>query len=906
MTEPRLAQSMRPGGRDPLWTRAPFLLLRFPRVLVSVWVGAALLAFAAAAYPLMLSARTTRLLHDRIADPAVTRFGAGITYAASVSGLPLGVSVLGGPSSAAVGRAFAERTADRSLGSVVETELGPTLSLAVGRRTTDARLFAGDGAFGHATVLRGPDGGGVWVSDLAARALGVGVGDRMTILGRGDRAAAVRVAAIYRARVGEPRTGYWQVWDQEIYPKCTNECPVPPPFVLVAPGTMSDLTERLGLVGVSRAWQAPVDGSPTLEDARRIAALADSMQSEAGRPGTVLACCRPFATDAGAIVTPRLASAMPAVVRRANGEVAGIGGPGRLLQVTALVVALVVVGAAAASGHAARRTELRLLFSRGATTASVGGRAAVEAVLPAVAGGVTGLLAGLAVVPLFGAGARASGGATTSAALGAVVATIASVLVVGVVSAVAFARHGETARGGMRIASRLPFELGIAALAVIALSRLRSGGAFVEQSATGIRVPSLAVLFFPVLTLAAATGLVARVAVAAAGAARRRTERSPAPLFLAVRRVAADAGSSALFVAAAGLCLGIFILAQTIVGSLRDTVDAKAKLFVGSDVQAIVGYDAPVVRSFPLPITRVTRVPDGATTVPDGAQVDLLAVDTRTLADAAFWRDGLSTESIDDIATMLAEPTGGALPVVAAGRDDAFTSLDVSGTDVPVRVVATASAFPGVTSGQPLVVVSADALTARLAGLPNVLRSAGATTQLWVRGPTAAAVGALRRLPFTPDTIVTADEVADIPHVAIVLGMFSLLQVLGSLAALLVVASVLLYLQSRQRAQLVSYGLSLRMGLADREQRRSIIVEVAVALAVALIAGVAVAVGVALVLLPLLDPIPSIAPEPFLDLPVLPIAAILAGVAASAWVAARSTNRTARSADLGQVMRGVD
>jgi putative ABC transport system permease protein len=891
-------------GRDPLWSKAPLLLWRFPRVLVSLWVGAALLAFAAAAYPLMLSARTTRLIHDRIADPAVTRFGGGITYAVVLQGFPPSYAVDAGPTPEEIGRDFAKRTRDPSLGRVVATELGSVVSIGTPEGTADARIFAGDGAFDHVALLARTSGDGVWLPDLTARALHVGSGDSVTIRSR-DGSVEVPVAAIYRARVGEPRTGYWQAWDQQIYPKCTNECPVPPPFVLATRARMNDLMDALRLTGLSYAWTAPVDGDPTLEDARRIAGIAEALQDDAGRTGASLPCCRPIEV-AGAALSPRLASAMPSVVRRANGEAAGMAGPGRLLQVTALAVALAVVAASAAAGHAARRTELRLLFSRGESTASVGTRAAVEATVPVVAGAATGLLAGLAVVPLFGAGARASGVSIADAGIGALAAAVASVVVVGAVSAVMFARHDESARGGLRLAARVPWELAVGALALLAFERLRANGAFVEQSATGIRVPSLTILVFPVLAIGAVATLVARLAVFAAEGGRERTDRSPPWLFLAARRLTADAGSSLVFAATAGLCIGIFVMAQTVAASLSDTVEAKAELFVGSDVQATISYDAPVVASFPLPVTRVSRVPAAATLVPGGAQVDILAVDPRTLADAAFWRDGLSGESLADIASTLGAPSTDLLPVVVVGGDDPVASLDVGGTDVPVRVVATATAFPGMASDHPMVVVPAAAFTDRFAGKSNPLRAAGATTQLWIRGPTTAALAALRGIPYEPDPIVTADEVADIPHIAIVLGTFSTLRLLGSLAALLVVATVLLYLQARQRAQLVSYGLSLRMGMSDRAQRRSTLAEVLAALGLAVVVGVTTALVVATVLVPMLDPIPSIRPAAFLDVSAAPIVAILAAAVATAWRAARSTNRTARSADLGQVMRGVE
>ena len=62
-----------------------------------------------------------------------------------------------------------------------------------------------------------------------------------------------------------------------------------------------------------------------------------------------------------------------------------------------------------------------------------------------------------------------------------------------------------------------------------------------------------------------------------------------------------------MLVGAAALCLGIFINGQTMVRSLRSTVDAKAEVFVGSDVQVLIDYTAPAQESFPFPITRATR-----------------------------------------------------------------------------------------------------------------------------------------------------------------------------------------------------------------------------------------------------------------------------------------------------------
>jgi hypothetical protein len=55
---------------DPLWSKAPLVLLRYPGLFVSIAVGALLLALAASAYPLFISSSASELVAARIHDPA--------------------------------------------------------------------------------------------------------------------------------------------------------------------------------------------------------------------------------------------------------------------------------------------------------------------------------------------------------------------------------------------------------------------------------------------------------------------------------------------------------------------------------------------------------------------------------------------------------------------------------------------------------------------------------------------------------------------------------------------------------------------------------------------------------------------------------------------------------------------
>mgnify|MGYP003396416794 FL=1 len=74
-------------GADPLWSKAPLVLLRFPALFVSIAVGALLLALAASAYPLFISASASELVKARIDDPTYTRWAVGMMY--RNGGMPL-------------------------------------------------------------------------------------------------------------------------------------------------------------------------------------------------------------------------------------------------------------------------------------------------------------------------------------------------------------------------------------------------------------------------------------------------------------------------------------------------------------------------------------------------------------------------------------------------------------------------------------------------------------------------------------------------------------------------------------------------------------------------------------------------------------------------------------------------
>jgi hypothetical protein len=400
--------------------------------------------------------------------------------------------------------------------------------------------------------------------------------------------------------------------------------------------------------------------------------------------------------------------------------------------------------------------------------------------------------------------------------------------------------------------------------------------------------------------------LAARLARYGFTALRRPTAGArPAP-YLAVRRLAGGGAFTVLLVGAAALCLGTFLHAQTVSRSLQTTVEAKAKVFVGSDVGARVLTTTPIPEDFPYPITRAVEVDGGALLQPSARPLDLLAVDPETVTAAAYWHEGFADESFEEIVGRLDAPEGDVLPIVVAGGDIRPSEIQIGTSTTAVDIVATTSSFPGLRSRQPLIVVDEATLNRRLDELGvfvNPLEHTGASVELWIRGDTVGIERALADTEHPPFIVATAEAVQDIPQVAAVIDTFVVLNVLGLAAAGLTFVGILMYLQARQRSQVVSYALSTRMGMKHGQHRRALVVELGAMLALAFAVGAALAIVAAGFTVPRLDPLGTIPPGPLLVLPLVLFAVSAITAAVLTWIGAGATNRAARAVDLGEVMR---
>jgi hypothetical protein len=891
---------------DPLWRKAPLRLLRFRGLLIALWLGSALLTAALSAYPLLMAATANDLVNESIARPTVTRFGAGMAYRTASTSL--------GGNLERMKEIFAAAAAHApDLGPVVSTLIGPQMTVSLpGRRvSTEGNLLASTDALNHVHVVSGAPGEGVWLPTVIAQHLGARAGEPLDLSLGGIRARVV-IDGVYRDLNSGPLPPYWLLWSSEVVAPPDVTPPTTP--IIVDPGRFRSLARKFQIGSVSFGLQAPLRaGHPlTLEEARAQAESTLAFKREItwnpNRPPTELTdLFYPVTEQVPEAIPPgfgstEFRSSLPDVVRDVDRRIAATQSPGRLVQTAAIALALIVIASAGGAVLQARPTEASLLAAQGVAPRAVATRTGLECLLPCIVGGGVGFGLTNLLIRVLRPAAPISGAVVWSAGLWTIGAVVTSVLVLSIVAGLRYASESHRPGTRLRSLAALPIGIGVLLLAWLAWRAIQRHGALSIDATLKVERPSLALLFFPLLLLGGA-GLVGAAAFKLVARGLRRRRALPSPTYLAVHRVAAGTPLAEALIAAFALALGIFVQSQATVRSLQATVDAKAGIYVGSDVDARITYTDAVPRRFAFPTTRIVRFP-AAGTLPSGQSFDLLAVDPSTFADAAYWNGMFSDLSLDELMTRLAGPSGGPLPVVIAGGAPAdFGSIETDQHAMPVHVVGTASAFPGLTSLRPLLVVDERSFVDAFPGSFNPLDVVQASTELWIRGEEDQIVQALPLLGFKPSLVVTFSEVRDIPYISAVIETFVVLKLLGVVAALLVIAGILTYLHARERSQVVSYGLSLRMGMSHREHRRALVSELGGMLGSSCLVGSAAATGAALLLVPKLDPLSAIPPGPLFLAPSGSVALAALGIAATAWAGGWFTNRRARRIDLGEVMR---
>ncbi|HSK35232.1 MAG TPA: FtsX-like permease family protein, partial [Actinomycetota bacterium] len=511
--------------------------------------------------------------------------------------------------------------------------------------------------------------------------------------------------------------------------------------------------------------------------------LASARENAAAFP----AASQAVVADGGGMLSPEQVAAfnspgvavtkseLPFLVQRSEAIVAAVGGAIGPVAIAGTVVALLLVAAAGSYWVDRRRVEVALLAARGVGPPAIAAKAVLEMLLWLTLGGVLGWLAAIALVRLLGPSDLLDAAATPSALARTGVAVAAGLALLGLVAALR--SRGMTERGiGVRpgVLAKVPLELTVLALAALAYQRLASQG---PPVATGTEPPriDLLLLAFPMLFLVGTVGLAVRLL----GVAVRRLGTAgstwPHAAYLAARRVAHGARLALLLVAASALSIGVMVYAATLTLSVRATLDAKARTFVGSDV-SVEGFTRDAAIPADLDATVVHRYEE---VLVDGSPVMMLAIDSATFARGAFWDGSLAGRPLDRIVADLAPDASEPVPVVVVGRTlpdrfdfDLFLGTQARSVPFQAQVAERARAFPGMRAN-PLVVVDRRALT----GLDPARE-----TLLWARGEREQVLAALDRADIRVVGVVTdARDVLDVSSFLAISWTFGFLQALGVL-----------------------------------------------------------------------------------------------------------------------------
>jgi putative ABC transport system permease protein len=865
------------------WLRRLVVLGRYPAVGVAVFASAAILGISAAAAPLFESSVATNVVQLGMRD-------AGGVLVSMTTRVPLADDVV-----AYQDRMLGEAVRSVPYAGAVRTTLSATGVVAAGTtgraRPKATQLIARDGFRAHVHVLSQADAssGGVWVAASLASAIDVAPGDRLG-LEAGGRRTTVAVAGIYRDLFVGVADPFWAPLASQIYPTTAGEAPPPPP-ILADRATMLELSTRLELFGTAR-WDVPIASrrSPlAYDDASRAAAGVRRLVAEARSPATPVG---------SALQAPGTQASIVDVVRDARATHDSIAGPLRTFSIAGVVAALVGLLASSVYGVRRRRTEVRMLDALGLSPAALGARALVEAMVPVAAGCAVGWL-----IARVGVGA---GGPTPlldrSAAVGAAwEAAVAAVVGIGVVAAgTASAVRAEVQPAGTRLraAARLPWEAVALALAAAALYEILSRGTAPAVSPNGTVHVDAFLLLFPVLFIAGSAGLVVRMLVGGLRRASAPALRWPVPAYLATRRLASSPRIAVLLTTAAALSVGILGYAGTIGRSLDVATNDKARLGVGSDLSV----PAPaLLRLPPSAGLRPTDVVHVTASQPGGTgEITVLGVDPATFASAAFWDPGFADRPLADLLADL-DQAGGRLPALSVASSD-VAEIALGGFTVPVASVDGVRAFPGQGTG-PTLVVATPALRRILASHGISLDSLGASYLVWVRGSVARATAYVEGLGLSSDAVRTAAAFVGAPRFRAIASTFLFMELLGVLAAVVALLGVVLYLQARHHARLVSYAMSSRMGLSRGAHRMAVFLEIAAVLLASAVVGSALALVAGAVLSPWVDPMPSLPPSPAFRPPIPLFALIALAVPVTGGIAALVVQHRTDRANVAEELR---
>lgn len=729
------------------------------------------------------------------------------------------------------------------------------------------RLGYRDGATDHLTARSGGGKDGLWLPETDANETHTGLGDRA------ENLALPPVTAIYPDQ-RDPVPDWWCTEDSHVVlpPLTSDAAAISGTARLVAwvpsPGSL----DRAGLpLDISLRFPAPAP--TTTAQAADLQKRGHAMLAELNQRFAA-------AGLADKIAGVSKFDSPVSLALQARREVLDSILP---LAVVSLVVGMAGVAAVAVQWCQRRQAELRLLWSRGSSPASLGALAMLELAAPMGMGAFAGLGIARLMLPWYAPTGALNPGVTGLTALAAVGCTAVALLVLG--GTVSWHMRGmlEGSRSLnvlVRATRFVPWEIVTAAIAVIAWFRLIHG---LVVSRSGIAVPRVdpLTLLFPLLVVVTVAGLQSRLARLALTYSHRLRLWSMPAIGWAVRRLAASKPAVSGILLVGALAVGTLTVGHGVSNAENEALDTKSGLLLGADT---------VAQIVPNPAVQHDILPSGiagestVTAVVHNGTSTILAIDPATFAHAAWLpRDG----SVQRILTRLRQSHGAIRIGDAPGGTVSAPGM------VPLSVVSSAALFPGFPAGAGYLVPLSALTDPNLVDSWNVWSAADATRV----GDALDANGIEYSDPQT-----RAHALDALPFLT-VRWTFGFITALGAVLTLMAASALLLAVEVRRRQHALSATLALRMGVSRRILIASHIAELGALSVVAVLAGDGIGIASTDVAVPHLDPAPWLTPGPMAPqlwaFVLFTVATAAVVVALTVWTALRSV----RTASIGELLR---
>jgi putative ABC transport system permease protein len=748
------------------------------------------------------------------------------------------------------------------------------------------------GAFDHMTLLTEAPKKGLWLSDFNSERIGAEAGDTVTVEGTFG-SIELHVTGIYRDLIKDPPTDFWAPLGDVIFPRPGDDTRPPAPLI-VDRETFFEITRALGDDAGEYRWEFSLETVHlTLPEVQQLATRIEEFNAERADQRTELG---------SSFLGANFVSLVSGWEDLTTEAVASITGPVETIALGGTIVALLIVIGTAFFTVARRRTEFSLLHARGISPLRLGVRSLGEAALPLVMGAVLGWGLALVFVRAAGPPGLIDRSALVDGAMEVAWRTMMAAVLFGIGATLAVRLLAHEGFGRLQRAARLPWEPIVLVLAAAAFYELQVRGQGPIEQAESVPSIDRLVILFPILFIAGAAGLAARVLRRLLPMLRSRGAGWPASVYLASRRLGAAVRAAAALVTASTIAIGMFYYSATLSSSVEATANQRAFVQVGAHVSASLSRMPEPIGADGFSSTPVVRMSDGAL-MPGDEPVDVLAVDPQTFAGAAYWDTEFSDKSIHELMDELATPPEEGVPVILAGDALGGDLLSLPSYDIPIAVEGRADRFPGMVGERTTIVISAADLVARIEDAGGSLAGLFPSFQVWSDGTGAALERALEAGDQPAFAFQTARELRDTPSYLALTWTFGLMKALGILIGVVALLGTLLYLQTRQKERQVSYALSRRMGLARSSHRAAVAMELAAMLIVAVLVGASLAVIAAITTHDQVQIFSDRGVVPLLRFPVLLMVAATAALLAFAWLSAWLVQRAADRLDVAQVMR---